>query len=482
MYNRAGYVVHTENLGEMDRLPDLLDELEFDDININPMVPPPSFGRDNLFTSKQSIYTIPDRADAVFRALEHDCMRRGIVISKALPTKAELQGTAATAVTTAGRSYEWAMFARDGLEPKCWAPWRALKIDTFDRTLVCCNLFRKLPEFTWPTARTFHDPAHMWNHPYMAHLRATMGTEDETPFCTLCLKSDKRHLANREAKRVASQKSNAIYVSIQRAHEKRNIYGRLDKIQGDLRDWRMDGFDHPIFKADHAYYRNLLARFGFYGRKRVIYAGASWSTIACGMFMAENNDDVTALAHRSVVPRLRAVAEALDFENPRILPDDTPIDDGCCDALWIERRAYDAMRRNPALEFAARVLAPGGRLRVRHARGMGQNVLDVLEGGEHAAPAIEALEAGVKHRGSHAYLTQDSTMLVLKLHGLMIDKSQPPSGQKALPDSKERVFATAAEYAAALRRGDRDRNKLLAGLDKTISFSGLRRPTARSLI
>lgn len=481
LYMRAGYVVHTNNLEEMERLPDLLDELGFDDININPMVPPPSFGRDNLYTSKQSIYTVPDRANAVFRALERDCARRGIIISKALPTHAELRGTSKAEVETSGRSYEWAMFAKDGLEPKCWAPWRALKIDTFDKTLVCCNFFRKLPGFTWPDAREFHAPHHMWNHPYMVHLRSTMGTKDEVPFCTLCLQSDKRHLANAEAKKIASRASNATYARIMRAHEGRQTHGQIDEISGDIRRWRLPGVDRVLFKADEGHYRSVLAKFGFVGNAHVLHAGANWHTLGFSLFLAEDNDHVTVLSRASEIPSLRDAAKALGFANMTFLPDDAALHDNGFDALWMEQRAYEALTRKGALDFAARVLGPGGRLRVRNARGIGQNVLDVLDGAPDAEAALAALEAGVKHKGSHAYLTQDSTMLVLKLHGLMIDKTRPPSGRKALPGSADRAFATAAEYAAALRAGSRDREALLAGLDQTISFSCMTRPAPPAL-
>jgi len=113
-------------------------------------------------------------------------------------------------VRAAGISHEFVQYAVQGLPALCWSPWRMLKIYIRARAQVCCSFAHKLPKFGWPTAKQFHDESEMWNHPYMQHMRRTIGKEDELPFCKICRETDKRDVRNADVRRDAMRETQRI--------------------------------------------------------------------------------------------------------------------------------------------------------------------------------------------------------------------------------------------------------------------------------
>ena len=85
---RAGYVCHVHNLEEVVEMPLLLKNLGFEAINVNRMLVPPPFSSADvpLMDLRDSIHTVPERADRIFRELEVECRRHGIALMKPLPT------------------------------------------------------------------------------------------------------------------------------------------------------------------------------------------------------------------------------------------------------------------------------------------------------------------------------------------------------------------------------------------------------------
>jgi wyosine [tRNA(Phe)-imidazoG37] synthetase (radical SAM superfamily) len=96
---RAGYVCHVHNLEEVLELPRLLKSLGFEELNVNQMLVPPQFSSADvpLMDIRDSIHTIPERADRVFRALEIEMRQQGLKLMKPLPSLKVLRSQIAEA-------------------------------------------------------------------------------------------------------------------------------------------------------------------------------------------------------------------------------------------------------------------------------------------------------------------------------------------------------------------------------------------------
>jgi MoaA/NifB/PqqE/SkfB family radical SAM enzyme len=83
----AGYVLSTHNLDDLPALPELLHRLGFGRVNIKPMNPPPRCSTSNvLLTPDDSVFTVPERAAAIFKETEQEAARYGIELVRPLPS------------------------------------------------------------------------------------------------------------------------------------------------------------------------------------------------------------------------------------------------------------------------------------------------------------------------------------------------------------------------------------------------------------
>ncbi|WP_444946760.1 radical SAM protein [Microbulbifer sp. VTAC004] len=584
---RAGYVVHSGNLDELPELPALLRRFGFKDLNVNPMVPPPQYGRNQLLTEEASIFKIPHRADHVFRQLEQECAIHGIALSKALPSLKKLLGAAegdrvcpqqnnpsivatdreyhitpsshkvpgmlsntpkplvitnrlskkpidkkvntANAALRASKpkirpvmvsmpqatglnlakvvvsnsdleamaetgdgvsySYEWSVFENQNLIPICWAPWRALKIDIFERTQVCCNFFRKLPKFKWTNAKDFHSEKNMWNHPYMQHLRETMGTPEEVPFCTLCKSTDKRHLKNDKEKRSIMLKSQKKYYEIVAKVSGVELCGKLDSVKSPLPDWSIKSSlpdQRPIspYTKGIDYYRYSVFQHGFHNIGKVLMLArvpAVWAP-----FLAEVNESVHILSpRRGQCVIAEDVLKAFQFSNYKFtcleqqLLVAAPSKLDLYDAVWLDGLIFEAFSRDEVLLWVRKMLKNGGRLRVIGAPGIGKVAESILSNPESSSGKLETLRAGIQFSGKGSYFTQDGVLGALKKYNLALDRLMPPSGSRiVLADGvkgTEKLSETELikKLELFVSGGELSPQKYLAGMDRTVSFAAL---------
>ncbi|WP_444935893.1 radical SAM protein [Microbulbifer sp. JMSA004] len=575
---RAGYVVHSGNLDELPELPSLLHRFGFRDLNVNPMVPPPQYGRNHLLTDKASIFRTPHRANTIFRQLEQECARNNISITKPLPSLEKLLGAAvdkgvpthddsviivsdkpiytasgastelekpvvprklhnsdqnlsdivaaakaefarkesrkkyppvslpqATGLNIAkiaasysdiestlssgddvSLSYEWSIFDRQNLVPVCWAPWRALKINIFSQTQVCCNFFRKLPSFKWTNAKSFHNEENMWNHPYMQHLRATMGTPEEVPYCTLCKATDKRHLKNDDEKRSAMQTSQKTYYEIISGLSGIKPQGRFDEIESPLYRWEIssslpDKRTVSPYSKELSYYRYAIFQHGFHNVGRVLIFArvpAIWAP-----FLAEVNEFVhilTPLHGQSLI--VQDILQTLDFDNYKLTVfEDQSLEDNSAhpdlyDAIWLDGMIFESYNRDDILFGLRKRLKKGGKLRVIQAPGIGKLADIILSNGKDSQQHLETLRSGVQFSGKGSFFTQSGVLSMLKKYDLSLNKMMPPSGSRmTVSENTEKISET--EFIEKLEHficgSGANPEKYLAGMDRTVSFAAL---------
>lgn len=258
-------------------------------------------------------------------------------------------------------------------EPFCSRPWRTLKVTMTGQTKICCDFFTRLPDFDWPTAQDFHRPDGMWNHPFMQHLRRTMGTQEEVPFCTLCLTKDKRSPEHRGARAEAKAESLEVYRSFEDVAAAPRYRGTLDEHE-PLEDFSIPRPNHaPLrpFRRSLADYRRVVRGQGLFGRGRVLQVGAPAPAMA--VFHAEANDDlvVTDLDVRALA-RVRALCAPFGLEptTAALAADGAlPVDDRAFDAAWLDGSLLQRIDRQRLLAEIARALREDGTVYVHRAPG-----------------------------------------------------------------------------------------------------------------
>ena len=652
---RCGYVVHAHNLDELPEAPALLASLGFTDINVNFMTPPPHSENRSLYTAEDTVYRVPEKADAAFRGLEAECARHGIALVKPLPslallragTQVPLPDDAALSRTTntttgfhriasgkadsamaeteqlntilstaklqpietfmrrqsnsynfaayhhlqqvvprssssevpaakapkgqstertdaavgaigrlrsmardalfsagawlglvrpdapvvavtegphapeapksmpqrtrpsrlividhlipsdlaeavdtyeRGVSYEWVRYAARGQKAFCWAPWRMMKVDIFDRTLICCNFFGKLPEFDWPTAQGFHAETSMWNHPFMQHLRNTMGTDDELPYCTFCKTSDKRHIGNADLKVKATQESLRVYQHILDRTRKIPYAGNIDGVEGALSDvsvpiGRVRQRDFKPFVRDTLFYRQLVRQRGFADRGRVLQLGVA--TASMTPFLAEaGNELVFGDWSEAAFPRVAATCSRLGLGNIGMVsvdPTQLPFPAETFDGVWIDGKWLRRGGRKRVLAELRRLLRPHGRVCFSQCSCVGDVVLEALaEDEEEAMRAVEVIRRGPTFDGEGNFISVAQLLNLLAEVGMTTDKTLPPQAIR-MGGSKAKAAAMGNDHRLiGVRLADpsyrallRDDRSQLDGLERSVSFTAV---------
>lgn len=266
----------------------------------------------------------------------------------------------------------------------CERPWRRLEIKVRDqRTKVCCDFAMKLPLFRWPTIEEFHDEKHMWNHPFMQHMRRSMGMPNEIPYCTLCLTTNKRASKNKQARKEARQKTVDIYNAIEIDILKRSYSGRISEFEHTLEDYvysygamiKKNIFNKPPFE-----YRKMIKQRGFAELGSVLQIG---SLGVLSPFLAEANSNLT-VADFSESEVLFASILLKDFglegvPSTLATHGSLPFDDESFDGIWMTGRFLYESNRTHFLSEIHRVLRPGGKLFIRSAYGAGELVNRILQ-------------------------------------------------------------------------------------------------------
>ena len=391
-----------------------------------------------------------------------------------------------------GVSYEWIRFAARGQPAFCWAPWRMLKIDIFERTLICCNFFGKLPTFDWPSAAQFHEQSRMWNHPFMQHLRQTMDTPEELPYCTFCKTMDKRHLANTEIKEKAREESIKIYNLILDKNEKVTFNGTIDQL-----DQQLDTFsvqignvakrEHRPFSRNKGFYRRLVRQKGFIGLGHVLQIGASGGAIT--PFLAEAGNQLTLLDDSSqALKRLSNISTSLGLNINTVLTSQLPFDfkDHAFDGIWLDGKWLGLLGRTDLLTELRRILKPSGRLHVSQAPAVGQRVLELLEQPSKLDAIHPIIEQGPDYTGQGNFFSTAKLLDILDDVGFETDRTLPSqpirigSRSNKLPPigRGHKVIALRLQNPKYLEKLCQDQSPL-DGLERFISFTAMPKKVIR---
>ena len=259
----------------------------------------------------------------------------------------------------------------------CVRPWRLLKVTLTSRTKVCCDFFTLLPEFDFPSAADFHKEDGMWNHPFMQHMRQTLGLPGEVPWCKLCLTADKRAPEHAEQRKQARADSLTLYNKLDDEAYERRCRGSLKTYTGRLQDFSLrvgPSAEIKPFREDQFYYRRLLRRRGLDRCKRVLMFGCTMPTYA--PFLAESCEQfMVADVSPALSKRAMGLCEAFDLPAIPVSVEDgcrLALETGAVDAIWINGAALAAASDPALLHEFARVLVPEGILHVQRAPSIGQ--------------------------------------------------------------------------------------------------------------
>ena len=265
----------------------------------------------------------------------------------------------------------------------CERPWRRLEVKVRDnRTKVCCDFAVKLPLFQWPTIEEFHDEKHMWNHPFMQHMRRSMGMPNEIPYCKLCLTTNKRASKNQQAREEARQATVDIYNIIEMDILKRSYRGRISQFEHTLEDYvysfgttiRKNVFNKPPIE-----YRKMVKQRGFIEIGDILQIGGLG---VLSPFLAEANRNLTVADFTE--PQVSFASNLLkDFDLEGLSSvlaahGSLPFDDESFDGVWLAGQYLYGSNRMHFLSEIRRVLRPEGKLFIRSAYGAGELVNRIL--------------------------------------------------------------------------------------------------------
>jgi SAM-dependent methyltransferase len=360
-----------------------------------------------------------------------------------------------------------------GQDPFCTRPWKVLKVTLANHTKVCCDFFTLLPEFKWPSAKDFHRPDQMWNHPFMQHMRKTMGTLDEVPYCTLCQTKDKRSL------RYVDQRAETKRASLElfRRFEDEAL---ADTYRGSINAWkgRLVEFVEQLgpgrqsrpFAKEEAFYRRAIRAHNFSERGRILLLGAPSPVFA--PFLAEVNENLTIAD--SVVRRAERAANLcrafhLEPKLAEVTGDAPyPFDDGAFDAVWIDGRMLHESDRQHLFGEVRRVLGPNGTLHVQAAPGPGELLRAALAADDDTfGSLLAALKAGPRRDASHNFFTGQDLRRILRRLGLRLEialqittvwlRAEQIDQIQRLDPAGEELRALAASYAVIADGSDTKR-------------------------
>lgn len=268
-------------------------------------------------------------------------------------------------------------------EPFCERPWRRLEIKVRDnRTKVCCDFAVKLPEFKWPSIEEFHDENHMWNHPFMQHMRRTLGLPNEVPYCKLCLTTNKRASQNSQKRSEARLDTIELYDKFEKDLLRKTYRGRLNNFEETIDEYVYSyGTDiqKNIFRNTVDEYRDLVRKRGFNNIGNVLQIGGLG---AISPFLAEANTNFTGadFVESKVVFTSNLLKDFGLNDDGQLLDKQgmLPFEDQTFDGIWLQGSLLYSSNRLHFLNEIHRILRYGGRIFVRTAFGLGELLERIL--------------------------------------------------------------------------------------------------------
>ena len=313
----------------------------------------------------------------------------------------------------------------------------------------------------------------------MQHLRRTLGTPEEVPYCHLCLTADKRAPEHAERRKQAREDSLRLYNELDDLAHERRCRGSLKDYEGRLEDFVLhvgpEAKTKP-FRADRFHYRRHIRRRGFDGRKHVMMFGCAVPTFA--PFLAESCEELlVADLSPALIKRAVALCEAFDLTATPLPVEDglrLALEDGAVDGVWVNGPALAAAGEPALLHELARVLVPEGILHVQKAPSIGQAAR--ILAGESDPAEREKYEALVKQskKGADHVRFFESASLRAKLSrfNLKLDLNLPIATVKRAATEKDRAVLPQlrAEDSQAQVQSSPD-----AMIEEFVSFTATRR-------
>ncbi len=387
----------------------------------------------------------------------------------------------------------WSLFMNPRMFGLCFNPWQFLKVDIFRQTNVCCTYFGRLPEFQFVSAKDFHGEDGMWNHPFMQHLRAKDGSEDEVPYCGFCQGRYRPDLPSRSARRLAIVESQKLLQDKMDEVVTFAYSGRLKDLDEDLSTFqfplkRRDGWMWAPFKSKRQFYRRDVRMAGFQNIGPIAQLGAGPAAYA--PFLAEPGNTLTLVDWQP-----KQIANVAELMAELELPVHTevvaksglelPFEDESLSGVWLDAHRWLDQYPCPTV-FAEirRVLKPEGVLRVVRAPSSGSLIMQIAEttDQEEAEALIEVLRNEAKLSGPAVYFTVEKVYRTMKRLGFVVNKRRPPQihvegpAYREIPTLGRDLTVIADQLQDADFRAELANTPALQeGLETAISFNATRR-------
>lgn len=385
-------------------------------------------------------------------------------------------------------SREFLKLRARNIEPFCSRPWRVLKIKLNGRTKICCDFATSLPTFDFPTARDFHKRTGMWNHPFMQHMRRTMGRTDEVPYCRLCLTADKRSPKYHGARMISRAATKKLYRELDDAQRKLTYRGTLENAPENLADYRIaltPGRDYRPFSRTRTAYRRTVSDLGFARKDRVLLFGCQ--AVAMAPFLAEScRELVIADRNENLLRRAETLCRAFDLgvtahvigpENP------SPVGDDFFDGIWVHGPSLCHENNTMLLRDFSRLLSHAGTLRVQYAPAVGRlfsSIADVSVEAASRANLLDLLRAGLGEQNEIRFVATADLRTLMRRHNLALDIARPIGRirEKFFPVRSALLAALGDDYDRQMRRYSSELSHSDGQMESMLSFSA-RRVAAR---
>lgn len=399
-----------------------------------------------------------------------------------------------------GSDKRWTLFMNPRMHGLCFNPWQFLKVDVFGRSNVCCAYFGRLPKFEWLSAKEFHGPDGMWNHPFMVHMRGKSGTDEEVPYCGFCQGRYRPDLPGRTARRLAVVESQKLLQDKIDEVVRFDYAGTIDTLPEDLSEWsfplaRKAGYDWFPFKSKRQYYRRDVRMSHFQNIGSVAQLGSSGAAYA--PFLAEPNNRLTVVDwQKNQLLNVAELLEALGLEGHTTIhhedPAHLPFEKNSLDGVWLDaRRWFDRVPPREMLREVRRVLKMDAKLRVVCAPGVGALTRKIVhaESPERAEELLAVLRSEGRDRGPDTYFAMETMYQELKQAGFALDKERPaqikPIGSKwrEVPHLGRDVHEVADRLESPAFRAEVAASEtMLDGLEEFFTFNAAKADITRARI
>ncbi len=261
-----------------------------------------------------------------------------------------------------------------GERPFCAYPWKRLDVTLPDNsTKICSDFPTRLPTFNWPSTEDFHSEKNMWNHPFMQHLRSARETDEEVPYCKLCVKTNKRSHVNLAERDLARKSTVELYRKVIIAAD---AAGRKTNVADNPFGVGSSPNKSTTFSAvgqSNQLYRLVLNKYNFTNLNNVLLVGAGSAPMS--VFLAESCRSLSIVdPSKTRLSRCRELLARASLD--AIMVADAALslkqfNDRDFDGVWIDGRALNASLPHAMFAEVRRILKSDGLIHVHLSPALG---------------------------------------------------------------------------------------------------------------